>query len=149
MRNFVLFAMLLTAIMSSEAPLDQDTVAAIQPPVAKRIPKVMVMHGERRVDDYYWLREKSSPEVIAYLEAENAYTAAVTKPTEAFQEALYKEMLGRIKQTDLSVPYQFRGYFYYSRTEEGKQYPIFCRKKGSLDAPEQILLDLNELAKGQ
>jgi len=135
--------------MITDTPLVSDDVAPPHPPVAKKVAKADMLHGERRVDDYYWLREKTNPEVIAYLQAENAYTAAGMKPTEAFQEALYKEMLGRIKQTDLSVPYRYRGYFYYSRTEEGKQYPIHCRKKGSLDAPEQVALDLNELAKGQ
>jgi oligopeptidase B len=119
-----------------------------KPPIAKRVPKKTTIHGDTLVDDYFWLREKSNPEVIAYLEAENAYTDAVMKPTEAFQEALYKEMLARIKQTDLSVPYRDGNYYYYSRTEEGKQYPILCRKKGSLSAPEEIMLDLNELAKG-
>lgn len=119
------------------------------PPVAKRAPKVDVVHGDRRVDDYFWLREKPNPEVKAYLEAENAYTGAIMKPTEALQKTLYDEMLGRIKQTDLSVPYRLGDYFYYSRTEEGKQYSIYCRKKGSLQAPEEVTLDLNELAKGQ
>jgi oligopeptidase B len=119
-----------------------------KPPMAKKIPKVTKIHGDTLVDDYFWLREKSSPEVIAYLEAENAYTDALMKPTEAFQKTLYQEMLGRIKQTDLSVPVRDGDYYYYSRTEEGKQYPIYCRKRGSLEAPEEVTLDLNELAKG-
>ncbi|MBI3669106.1 MAG: oligopeptidase B, partial [Acidobacteria bacterium] len=135
--------------MIADTPLIADDTAAPQPPAAKKIPKVNEAHGDRRVDDYYWLREKTNPEVIAHLQAENAYTAAVMKPTEEFQAALYKEMLARIKQTDLSVPYRERGYIYYSRTEEGKQYPIHCRKKGSLEAAEQVTLDLNELAKGE
>ena len=100
------------------------------------------------IDNYFWLRDKSNPAVIEYLKAENAYTDALTKDLKPFEEALYKEMLGRIKQTDLSVPTRHDGYFYYSRTEEGKQYPIQCRRKGSMDAPEEILLDGNELAKG-
>ena len=120
-----------------------------EPPVAQRIPKVDMVHGDRRVDHYFWLREKSNPEVKAYLEAENGYTDAVMKPTEALQEELYKEMVGHIKETDLSVPFLRDGYFYYSRTEQGKQYPTWCRKNGSLDAPEQIVLDLNELAEGE
>jgi oligopeptidase B len=132
--------------MNETAAVADDRAA---PPVAKKVPKVDVIHGDRRVDDYFWLREKSNPEVAAYLEAENAYTDAVMKPTEAFQEALYKEMLGRIQETDLSVPYRDRGYFYYYRTEQGQQYPIHCRKKGSLEADEQVTVDLNELAKGQ
>jgi oligopeptidase B len=118
------------------------------PPVAKRVPKTDVIHGDTRVDDYFWLREKESPEVIAYLEAENAYTDANLKGTEDFQKTLYDEMLGRIQETDLSVPYKQDGWYYYARTEEGKQYPIYCRKPGSLDADEQITLDLNVLAEG-
>jgi oligopeptidase B len=101
-----------------------------------------------RVDDYHWMREKDSPEVTAYLTAENAYTDAVMKPTVAFQEALYAEMLARIKEDDQTVPYRLRGYFYYSRTEKGRQYPILCRKAGGLEAPEQVMLDLNRLAEG-
>ena len=149
MKVLIPLAILLTAIMMTDTPLKANDAAAPQPPAAKKAPKVDVLHGERRLDDFYWLREKTNPEVIGYLEAENAYTAALMKPTEAFQEALYQEMLARIKQTDLSVPYRERGYFYYSRTEEGKQYAIYCRKKGNQDAPEKITLDLNELAKGQ
>jgi oligopeptidase B len=103
-------------------------------------------HGETIVDSYYWLREKSNPEVARYLEAENAYTAAMTKDIKPFEDALYAEMLARIKQTDLSVPVRRSGYLYYARTEEGKQYPIQCRRKGSMEAPEEILLDPNELA---
>src|ERR1700722_9157661 len=106
-----------------------------------------IRHGETVVDPYYWLREKSNPEVIHYLEAENAYTEAITKDLKPFQDALYTEMLARIKQTDLSVPVRRSGYFYYTRTEEGKQYPIQCRRKGSMEAPEEVLLDPNELEK--
>ena len=108
----------------------------INPPVAKRVDHREVRHGATVVDPYHWIREKSNPEVIAYLEAENAYTDAMTKEVKPFSEALYKEMLGRIKQTDLSVPTRRGGYLYYSRTEEGKQYPIQCRHKGSMEAPE-------------
>src|SRR5690606_25429660 len=99
--------------------------------------------------DYFWLREKSDPAVAEYLEAENAYAKSILAPTEPLQEELYQEMLGRIQQTDLSVPMLDNGWYYYSRTEEGKQYPIHARKQGSLAAPEQSTLDLNELAKGQ
>src|SRR6266851_2179054 len=101
------------------------------------------------VDNYFWLRDKKNPEVKAYLEAENAYTDAMMKPTEGLQKKLYDEMLSRIKETDIEVPYKDGDYFYYSRTEAGKQYQIHCRKKGSMDAPEEVLLDVNELAKGQ
>ena len=108
---------------------------------APRKPKVLRKFGDRRVDDYFWLRDKSNPEVIAYLEAENAYGRGVMKPLEPFREALYKEMLARIKETDESVPYRRHGYWYYSREIEGKQYPLYCRRKGSMDSPEEVLLD--------
>ncbi|HWQ54325.1 MAG TPA: S9 family peptidase [Bryobacteraceae bacterium] len=120
----------------------------LTPPVARRIEHREVRHGATVIDPYFWLRQKSDPEVMRYLEAENAYTAAMTKEVKPFEEAIYKEMLGRIKQTDLSVPVRRGSHFYYSRTEEGKQYPIQCRRKGSMEAPEEVLLDLNELAKG-
>jgi oligopeptidase B len=94
------------------------------------------------------MRDKKNPEVISYLEAENAYTDAMTKQTAELQERLYQEMLSRIKQTDTQVPYRLGGYMYYTRTEEGKQYAVFARRKGSMEAPEQVLLDLNEMAKG-
>ncbi|MEP6535476.1 MAG: S9 family peptidase [Bryobacteraceae bacterium] len=124
-------------------------VQAQTPPKAPRFDHREVRHGATVVDDYFWLREKSNPKVAEYLEAENGYTAAVTKDLQPFSEALYGEMLGRIKQTDLSVPTQRSGYLYYSRTEEGKQYPIHCRRKGTMEAPEEVLLDLNELGKGR
>jgi oligopeptidase B len=120
----------------------------LNPPVANRIEHRELRHGATVIDDYRWLRDKSNPEVIQYLESENAYTKAMTKHIEPFVEVLYKEMLGRIKQTDLSVRVRRGDYLYYSRTEEGKQYSIQCRRKQSMDAPEEILLDLNELAKG-
>ena len=128
---------------------DGNSSMMLQPPPTEKKPKVTEINGDRLVDNYFWLREKTNPAVVAHLEAENAYTAAVMKPTEALQDKLYTEILSHIKQTDTNVPYRWGGHFYYSRTVEGKQYPIFCRKQGSLTAAEQILLDLNELAKGQ
>jgi len=127
----------------------QDGNSMLQPPVTEKKPKITEINGDRLVDNYFWLREKSNPAVISHLEAENAYTAAVMKPTEAFQAKLYNEILSHIKQTDVNVPYRWGDYFYFSRTKEGLNYPIFCRKHQTLDAPEQILLDVNELAKGQ
>ena len=118
-----------------------------QPPVAKKVPKLTVVHGDVREVDYDWLRDKDSPEVVAYLQAENAYAEALTRPTADFQEALYREMLARIKEDDQTVPYPFGGWLYYARTETGKQYPIYCRKRAA-DAPEEITLDLNVLAAG-
>ena len=117
-------------------------------PVAQKRPRETRIHGYTLTDDYFWLREKTSPEVLAHLESENAYTEAVMAPTKALQETLYAEMLGRIQQTDLSVPARSGGYWYYSRTEEGKQYPVLCRRKGSMEADEELLLDLNALAEG-
>lgn len=128
-------------------PRLDPTVAA--PPVAPIKPHKYSLHGDSIVDNYYWIKDKSNPETIKYIEAENAYGEAVMKPLKPFEESLYKEMLARIKQTDLSVPYQHRGWWYYSRTEEGKQYNIRCRKLESLGAKEEILVDGNELAKGQ
>src|ERR1700745_95462 len=119
-----------------------------QPPAARREPVEHVLHGDRRIDDYAWLREKENPEVIAYLNAENAYTDSFLRETEPFQEKLYQEMLGRILQTDLSVPYRLRGYLYFTRTEEGKQYPLHFRKHDAEGAPDELLLDLNALAAG-
>jgi oligopeptidase B len=126
-----------------------NATASPVPPAARREPKVDVVHGEKRADEYFWLRRKEDPEVRAYLEAENAYTDLVMKPTVPLQEALYSEMLGRIKETDLTVPYRKGDFFYYSRTEKGKQYPIYCRRRGNLDAREEVFLDGNELAKGE
>jgi oligopeptidase B len=124
-------------------------VPAQQPPVARIVVKVDTLHGEVRTDNYFWLRDRNNRDVIAYLEAENRYTDTVMADTRQLQEKLYAEMLGRIKQTDLSVPDRIGPFFYYTRTVEGKQYPIFARKRGSLDAAEEILLDQNELAAGK
>jgi oligopeptidase B len=130
---------------SPRATLDAD---AATPPVAARRPVVTRIHGATLVDDYAWLRERTDPEVVAYLEAENAYAQAVTAPTEPLQQRLYDEILGHIVQTDLGVPYRLGEYWYYSRTEEGKQYPLYARKRGDLQATEEITLDPNELAAG-
>lgn len=127
---------------------------AVTPPVARKDPTPTTIHGQTLEDDYRWMRDKSSPELISYLEAENAYTADVMKPTEELQAKLYAEMLSHIKETDESVPYRDHGWYYYTRTVEGSQYPIYCRKVASGPAfddaqPEQVLLDVNKLAEGQ
>ena len=119
------------------------------PPIAKKVPHETEINGHKMIDNYYWLREKSNPEVRAYLEKENAYTDAVMKPTEPLQKKLYDEMLSRVKETDVEVPYKEGDYFYYVRTEAGKQYQIRCRKKASMDAPEEVLLDINQMAQGK
>src|SRR3989442_14408108 len=134
---------------ATSTPAQENSEGTIlKPPVARREPVEHVLHGDRRVDHYAWLRNKENPEVIAYLEAENAYTDAILKPTEAFQEKLYQEMLGRILQTDLSVPYLLRGYLYFARTEEGKQYAFHFRRRDTDGSSQALLLDLNQLAEG-
>jgi oligopeptidase B len=123
---------------------------AVLPPVAKIVPKASTTLGETRVDNYFWLRDRNDPDTIKYLEAENEYTKAEMRHTETLQTKLYTEILGRIQQTDLSVPTKRDDYFYYTRTEEGKQYAIYCRKRGSHgDAQEEILLDGNAMAEGK
>ncbi len=119
-----------------------------EPPVAEKIPKELTIHGDTRVDDYYWLNERDNPQVIDYLNAENAYKDTVMKHTEPFQKKLYDEIVGRIKKTDMSVPSKESGYYYYSRYEEGGEYRIYCRRKGTMEAEEEILLNVNEMAKG-
>jgi oligopeptidase B len=145
-KSGILLRPVLAAALLAPAALAQD--ANLRPPVAKKVPHTTQVNGATLKDNYFWLRDRKDPDVMKYLEAENVYTAAVMKPTAELQESLYKEMLGHLKQTDLGVPAREGQYFYYARTEEGKQYPYQCRKKGSLDAPEEILLDLNKLAEG-
>jgi oligopeptidase B len=121
----------------------------IPTPQAKRFPVELSKHGETRIDDYYWLRERDNPEVKAYLEAENAYTEDLMSPAAPIKEKIYQEILSRIQQTDFDVPVRRGNFYYYSRTVEGKQYPIFCRREGSEEAPEEVILDANVLAEGK
>jgi len=121
---------------------------APEAPVAKIEPKENSLHGVSWVDNYYWLRERDSKEVLDYLKAENLYTSEVMAKTEKMRDKLYEELKSRIKETDLTVPYKYKDYYYYDRTEEGKQYSINCRKKRSLEEVEEIILDENELANG-
>jgi oligopeptidase B len=134
------------------------TTTELAPPVAPIRRTETSVHGHTLVDNYAWLRERESAEVLAYLEAENAYCNAVMEPTQALQKTLYEEMVSHIKETDVSVPFRDGGYWYYSRTEQGSQYPIYCRKKVSASdpehfpgdaAPEEVILDINELAKNE
>ena len=118
-------------------------------PVAEKVEKKLVTNGHERIDNYYWLNDREKPEVIDYLNAENAYAKAILKSTEAFQESLFEEMKSRIKKDDNSVPYKKNGYFYYTRYQKGKEYPIYCRKAESLENNEIIILDVNILAEGQ
>jgi oligopeptidase B len=140
-----LISYMLIGLFSAISPAGQTP----QPPLAPVIEHREMRYGTTVVDNYFWLRDKSNPEVIKYLQQENAYTEAMTKPLKPFEDALYSEMLSHVKQTDLSVPVRRGDYYYYSRTEEGKQYPIQCRKKGSLEGKEEVLLDLNELGQGR
>ncbi len=125
-----------------------QNITMIKPPVAQKKPFQLSNHDTIRIDPYYWLKERENPEVLEYLKTENKYTENVLKDTEDLQEKIYNEIVGRIKQTDTSVPYFSNGYFYYTRYEEGKEYPVYCRKKGSLDAEEEVMLNVNEMAEG-
>src|SRR3954464_16065647 len=127
-------------VLATAVSLAALAAESLSPPVAAKKPKVLTKFGDRRVDDYFWLREKSNPEVIDYLKAENEYTYGAMKSLEGFRDKLYKEMLSRIKETDESVPYRKHGYWYYQREVEGQQYPIYCRRKGSMEMPEENLL---------
>jgi oligopeptidase B len=138
---------LLAALIFGSVAMTPAPYEAV-PPVAARVPHPTVVNGDTLRDDYFWLREKTDPRVIAHLEAENAWTEAATAAQKPLEKALYDEMLARIKQTDLSVPWRKDGWLYYTRTEEGKQYPIHCRRQGSMDAVEHVLVDVNALAEG-
>ena len=144
--------LLIIAISLIFAPLNaqnkQKMNTKIQPPIAKIIPKQLEKHGDVRTDNYYWLNERENPEVIEYLNKENEYYQQSTAHLKEFQTQLFEEMKSRIKEDDTSVPYFYNGYFYVTRYEIGKDYPIYTRKKGSMTAPEEILFDCNEMAKG-
>ena len=145
----IVVAMLQISATTSSATEAGTNLVDIAPPVARKIPKEIIVHGDKRVDDYFWFREKTNAEVMAYLEKENAYADAVTKSLEKFQDHLYHEMLSHLKQTDSSAPVRRGDFLYYSRTEEGKNYRIHCRKRGSLGAAEEIILDENAMAEGR
>lgn len=119
------------------------------PPVAEAVPDTFTNFGRQRIDNYYWLKDKNNPKVIEYLKAENAYTDTVMASTEALQQTIYDEIVGRMKEDDETYPTFTDGYYYYSRTEKGKQYRTYCRKKGSIDAPEEIIFDVNKMAEGK
>lgn len=143
-----------TTASTSAATTEQSsqTAAAVQapqPPIAKKVPKQLTTHGDTRTDNYYWMNQREDPEVIAYLNAENDYTKQRLAHTEELQEKLFKEIVGRIKQKDESVPVKDDGYWYYTRYEEGKEYPIYARKKGTLQATEEIMVNANERAEGK
>jgi oligopeptidase B len=139
------------ALVATGAAWAQFDVAA-KPPVAAKKPKDVTVHGDKRVDNYFWMRSAKPAQnkaLMAHLRAENAYADAVTKPLAPLKAQLYTEMLARIQETDESVPYQRRNYWYTSKTEQGKQYATHVRRKGSAKGPDEVLLDVNELAKGK
>ena len=142
------FLLIILIIALSLPPLFAADEPLPQPPAAMRIAKELTIHGHTRVDEYYWLNQRENPEVIAYLQAENAYTDAVMKPAAGLRETLYKEMVGRLKQDDASVPYFENGYWYYTRFVKGKDYPVYCRRRKTMNGGEQVLLDGNRMAAG-
>lgn len=150
MKKYSLYPWLLLAILI--AGCDRSSVKYQsdypEPPHPQKINKEMTIHGDTRVDPYYWLNERENPAVLDYLKAENRYLDTVMNSTKAFQEQLFNELVGRIKQNDETVPYLDNGYYYYSRFEKGKEYPVYCRKKGALDASEEVLVNVNDLARG-
>jgi oligopeptidase B len=161
--SFRLVALTLAACAAAPQPQPSPAPAAPgapRPPIARREPHPTTIHGRKLEDDYFWLRQKGTPAVESYLQAENAYTLAVMKPTQALQDTLYREMLARVQEDDATVPHRKNGWYYYKRTEKGKQYPIFCRKRAggaakddlvgaTATAPEQVMLDLNQLGQGK
>ena len=143
-RTLLIFSLVLPVNSCSK----RQTSADMKPPFAEKKPKELTIHGHTRIDNYFWMNNREDTSVINYLKAENAYTDEVMKDTKEFQDQLYNEIVGRIKQTDESVPYRDNGYYYYTRFEEGKEYPVYCRKKGNLESDEEILLNVNEMAEG-
>ncbi len=147
MNHLKWYAVLVTGLMIIGS-CNRSKEADMKAPVAKKIEKVFEEHDHKRVDNYYWLNQRENPEVIEYLKAENAYTEEMLKDTKALQEKIYKEIVSRIKQSDISVPYKLNGYEYYTRYEEGKEYPVYCRKKLVENAVEEVMLDGNKMAEG-
>ncbi len=145
---FLTISLITMATLFSMQACQQKTNEIMEAPKAKKIKKEFHEFGNTRIDNYYWLNQRDNPEVLDYLKAENKYTAKVMKKTEKLQEKLYKEIVGRIKQKDMSVPYDLHGYQYYTRYEEKKEYPVYCRKKLKKDAPEEVMLDGNKMAEG-
>jgi oligopeptidase B len=147
MRKLILFKHLLILFIGFMM-MNSCTNKNADYPVARKLAKELSIHGDTRIDNYYWLNSREDQEVVNYLNDENVYTKEILKSTEGFQEDLFQEMKSRIKETDESVPYKMNGYFYYTRYEEGKEYPIYCRRKGTLESNEEILLDVNIMAEG-
>src|SRR3984893_10762952 len=149
MRRLTVLTSCLTVLPIVGTDVSRLAAQDLKPPVAMVKPKIDTLHGDIRTDNYFWIREKTNPDVIAYLNAENAYTTARMKHTEALQQKLYDEMLGRIKETDVSVPYRDNGYLYWNATEKGKSYATFMRRRATAGSPDEVVLDANALAVGK
>ena len=132
---------------NSEIESSMNQASSFEKPKAKKVKKELSIHGDTRIDNYYWLNQREDPEVIAYLNQENDYTSNVMEPTKDFQQKLFDEIVGRIKKDDTSVPYLKNGYYYQTRYEKEKEYPIYIRRKGSLEGDMEVMLDANEEAK--
>lgn len=147
MNKIILFIFIINITSFIGCSKKEDNMDMI-PPIAKKIPKELTIHNHTRIDNYYWLNDRKNPEVIKYLNDENDYTDKMLSHTKNLQKTLFNEIKGRMKQTDISVPFKDNDYYYYSRFEEGKEYPIYCRKNGSLEAKEEVLINVNDLATG-
>ncbi len=143
MKRKLVYMLILTMMMSCGPAREEKS---LEPPIAEKRPTELVMHGDTRIDQYYWMRDREDQEVLDYLHAENTYLEEAMKHTEPLQERLFEEMKARMPQDDQSAPFYDNGYYYYTRYEEGQEYPVYCRKQGSLDAAEEIILDVNEMA---
>lgn len=148
MKHYVFPLLAITTIMACNTTEKKTEQMNVTPPTVEKIKKELTANGDTRIDNYYWLNERENPKVIAYLTAENKYLDTMLSPVKGFREKLYEEMKGRIKEKDESVPYFENGYLYYTRFEQGQDYPIHCRKKGSSSAPEEVMLNVNDMAKG-
>ncbi len=149
MKNYICKGSIFASVFIFLSCKDSKTMSEIQPPIAKVKDTILEMHGDKRVDPYYWLNDRENPEVIAYLEQENSYYQQMTAHTKELQQTLFEEMKSRIKEDDSSVPYFYNGYFYQTKYEKGQEYPIYIRRKGTLTAKEEVLFNCNEMAKGK
>jgi oligopeptidase B len=145
LKQLIILSVIILAAVSCGGPSGRQEIT---PPIAEQIEQQLVIHGDTRIDPYYWMNDREDPAVIRYLEAENAYREAMMAHTEGLQQTLFNEMRSRIKEDDTSAPFMSNGYYYYTRYETGQEYPIYCRKMGSLEAAEEVLLNVNELAVG-
>ena len=146
-KSALIIPILFIIFFSCDSNTTSTKTMNLTPPKANKIEKHLEMHNDLRIDNYYWLNDRKNPEVIDYLNSENEYTKNVMKHTEKFQKQLFEEMKSRIKEDDESVPYKLNGYWYITKYETGKDYPIYTRKKESLEAEEELLFDCNEMAK--